>query len=264
MKFGACIGTDCDRLKAIKALGFDYAESSCGSVNAITEEEFEAFAALREELGVCIPVANGFFPKNIKLVGPEKDEAVIRAYMEKLITRASRLGIQRFIFGSGGARRIPDGMSAEEGLNGIIDTLKTIICPMCAANGMEVVIEPLRTEECNILNTVHEGVDCMAKAQIPNLFVLADVYHMVEMGESYEDYLPTLQGKLKHAHTSNPIGGEERRCYPAPHDGFDQKPFVTALKGAGCETCSIEAGTDDFAKEAAIALAVLRAADIKD
>lgn len=261
MKFGACIGTDCERLKAIKALGFDYAESGCGSINAISEEEFEAFASLREELDVPIPVANGFFPKNIRLAGPERDDGAIRAYLEKLIPRAKHLGIRRFIFGSGGARRIPEDMSREDGLNAVIDVLKTVICPMCAAAGMDVVIEPLRTQECNILNTVHEGVLCMELAQIPNLFVLADVYHMVEMGEGYEDYLPTLRGKLMHAHTSNPIGGEERRVYPKAGDGFDQKPFIAALQGAGCETCSVEAGTDDFAAEAKAALAVLRAAE---
>ncbi len=263
MKFGACIGTDAKKLEILKELGFDYAESGCGAISGLTDEEFEAFLAAKERIGLPMIAANGFFPKNIKLTGPESDPEQIKAYLEKLISRAGKLGIKSFIFGSGGAREIPESLTIEQGREKLVEVVKTIICPMAAQKGIRIVIEPLRTEECNILNTVHEGVEFMAKAGCDNLFVLADVYHMVCMAEPF-DYLAGLSGKLVHAHTSNPVGGNTRRVYPTVNDEFDQVPFLKNLAAAGCEYCSLEAGTgDDYRADAKAALECLRAAEVK-
>lgn len=259
MKFGACIGTDPVRLRILSELGYDYAESGCGSLCAITEEEFQEFLKVKEELDFPVIVANGFFPRDIKLAGPESDKQQIRDYLTKLFGRTDKLGIKRIIFGSGRARDIPDCMSREDGIKEIIFDLKEIICPMAAEHGIEIVIEPLRTQESNILNTVHEGIEMMDIAGIDNLKVLADVYHMVCMDEPF-DYLAGLKGRLVHAHTSTPIGGDERRVYPKRGDGFDQRPFIQNLIAAGVETCSLEAGAEDYRAEAEEALKVLKAA----
>lgn len=259
MKFGACIGTDTQKLRILKELGYDYAESSCGAISGLTDEEFEAFLAAKEEIGLPMIAANGFFPKNIKLTGPESDKQAIKDYLEKLIYRADKLGIKSFVFGSGGAREIPDTITMEQGREELIADLRDIICPMAAAKGISIVIEPLRTKECNILNTVRDGIELMADAKCDNLFVLADVYHMVCMNEPFE-YLEGLRGRLVHAHTSNPVGGDSRRVYPKAGDGFDQYDFLKSLVAAGVETCSLEAGTGDYRTDAEEALRVLKSA----
>lgn len=259
MKFGVCVGTDVERVRRAKECGYDYVESGCGSISALTDGEFEAFCSQCAEIGIPVSAANGFFPKNIILAGPDSDKQQIRDYLNKLYPRAKRLGIKSIIFGSGGARRIPDGMSIDDGREEIIRDLKEIICPMAEEYGITIVIEPLRNEECNVLNSVHEGVEVMKKAGCKNLRVLADIYHMVCVDEPF-DYLAGLSGSLVHAHTSKPIGGDGRRIFPAPGDGYDQKPFISRLVEAGVECCSVEAATEDFYNDAPKSLEAMRAA----
>ena len=43
MKFGACVGTDADKIKVLKEAGFDYVETNMTDIATISDEEFEAF-----------------------------------------------------------------------------------------------------------------------------------------------------------------------------------------------------------------------------
>ena len=259
MKFGACCSADIDKVRILKQLGYDYAEGGCGAIASLTDEEFEKYLAEFKIINFPMPVANGFFPPEIKLAGPQSNKESIRQYLNLLFKRTDALGIDKIIFGSGGARSIPDSMTLQDGLNEIIWDLENIICPMASEHNVTVVIEPLRKEECNIFNTVKKSVEIIEKLKISNLKVLADVYHMVCMNEPLNS-ISGLKGVLVHAHTSNPVGGSIRRLYPAPNDGFNQKDFISVLKTAGVESCSVEAGTDDFYNDAKTALPVLNAA----
>jgi sugar phosphate isomerase/epimerase len=59
-------------------------------------------------------------------------------------------------FGSGGARRVPDGFSKDEAFAQLV-AFGTRIAPEAKAHGITVVIEPLRRQETNIINTAAEG-----------------------------------------------------------------------------------------------------------
>ncbi len=63
-----------------------------------------------------------------------------------------------------------------------------------------------------------------------------------------------MKGILRHAHIAEPT----KRIYPAAGDACDYKAFLEALEFAGCDTCSVEAGTGDFENDAARAIAVLK------
>ncbi|MBR4766856.1 MAG: sugar phosphate isomerase/epimerase [Clostridia bacterium] len=259
MKFGACCSADIERVKILKQLGYDYAEGGCGAIASLSDDEFSNYYSEFVKICLPMPVANGFFPSEIKLAGPQSDKDAIREYLNNFFKRADLLGIKKVVFGSGGARNIPDSMSVNEGIDEIMWDLKNIICPMAAEHNITVVIEPLRKEECNIFNTVRESVELINHANIENLKVLADVYHMICMNDSL-DSIKNLNGILVHAHTSNPVGGNTRRVYPKQNDGFNQKDFIANLVSAGVETCSVEAGTENFFEDAKNALPVLKAA----
>ncbi|MBQ6264375.1 MAG: sugar phosphate isomerase/epimerase [Clostridia bacterium] len=259
MKFGACCSADIERVKILKQFGYDYAEGGCGAITSLSDDDFEKYYTEFVKIGLPMPVANGFFPSEIKLAGQQSDKDLIKDYLKRFFRRADFLGIEKVIFGSGGARNIPDSMSINDGIGEIVWDLKNIICPMATEHNITVVIEPLRKEECNIFNTVRESVDIIEEAGIENLKVLADVYHMVCMNEPI-DSIKNLSGILVHAHTSNPVGGNTRRVYPKQNDGFNQKGFINNLIYTGVETCSVEAGTDNFYEDAKNALPVLKAA----
>ena len=259
MKFGACCSADIERVRILKQLGYDYAEGGCGAISSLSDDDFEIFYTEFLKINLPMPVANGFFPSEIKLAGPQSNKKTVEEYLKIFFKRADLLGIEKVIFGSGGARNIPDSMSINDGIDEIIWDLKNIICPIAAEHKITVVIEPLRKEECNIFNTVRESVEIIKQTKIENLKVLADVYHMICMSEPL-DSIKRLNGILVHAHTSNPVGGNTRRVYPKQNDGFNQKDFISNLISAGVETCSVEAGTENFFEDAKNALPVLKAA----
>ena len=184
----------------------------------------------------------------MKVVGKERDEEAIKAYLADLFEKSSYLGIRCLVFGSSGARNIPDYQTYEETYEQIVYFLRELVAPLAEKYDIPVAIEPLRKAETNIINTVADGVALAAKVGSPYIKVLADVKHVVSSDESLES-LGQYKGVLIHAHTSNPYPPEElgkNRIYPAKGDGFNQDSFFMPLIAAGVETCSIEADVIDF------------------
>lgn len=254
MKIGVCCGTDIEKMKYIKALGYDYAESHCQEIAGADDEKIEALKAV----GLPILAANCFI--SLRVVGDEKDEAAIREYLEILFSKAKRLGLSYLVFGSSGARRIPEGMSLEQGRAEIVDFLKNLVVPVAEKYDLPVAIEPLRPEECNAINTIDDGVEIAKKVGSPYIKVLADVAHMFVQNEPMES-LFEYKGWLIHAHTSNPDPLPEsgrKRIYPHFGDAFSQKSFFEPLKSIGVETCSIEAEVIDFEQDVKNAYEVLK------
>ena len=254
MKIGVCCGTDVEKIKYIKALGYDYAESHCQEIVKADDAKIEAVIAT----GLPVIAANCFI--SLRVVGEEKDEAAIKEYLETLFSKSKRLGLEYLVFGSSAARRIPDGMSLEQGRAEIVDFLKNLVLPVAEKYDMPVAIEPLRPEECNAINTVDDGVEIAKKIGSPYVKVLADVAHMFVQNEDLKK-LAGYKGFMLHAHTSNPDPAPEsgkKRVYPTVNDAFSQAEFFAQLKAAGVETCSIEADVINFEEDAKNAYEVLK------
>ena len=254
MKFGICIGTDIEKMKFIKSLGYDYAESHCQEIAQKSKEYLDEM----KSTGLPVIAANCFI--GMKIVGEDKDEERIKEYLEVLFEKASYLGLKYLVFGSGGARRIPDDMSLEEGRAEIIYFLKNLVAPLAEKYKIPVAIEPLRPEECNAINTVSDGVEIAKEVNSPYVRVLADVAHMYVQNEAVDSLLD-YKGWIVHAHTSNPDPGPEydcKRLFPCKDDNFSQSSFVDSLKAIGVEHCSIEANVIDFETDARNAYEVLK------
>ena len=208
--------------------------------------------------GLPVVAANCFI--GMRVVGEERNDAQISEYLERLFKNASYLGLKYLVFGSSGARRIPDGMSIEEGRAQIVDFLKTLVAPVAEKYDLPVAIEPLRPEECNAINTISDGVEIAKAVGSPYVRVLADVAHMYVQHESMESLLE-FKGWVVHAHTSNPGPDPAldcKRIYPKKGDTFSQASFINALKTIGVEHCSIEANVLDFGPDAREAYEILK------
>lgn len=254
MKFGTCIGTDEEKIKISKEAGFDYIETNLTNITAMSDREFEGFLKTLEQNDIPCEASNCFIPSDYKLVGESVDYISISAYVAKALARAERLGIKTAVFGSGGARRVPDGVTREEAHKKIIYFLKEIVAPEAFKYGIRIAIEPLNSQVCNCLNSVLEGAAVARATGCDNVETLADLYH-IYIDNDPLDKIARLKDEVIHAHIANPVA----RCYPAPGDGFDYAPFFNALKAVGCERCSVEADSKDFVNDATKALAVLRA-----
>ncbi len=256
MKYGSCIGDDPKKIAPAKAYGYDYVEVSFQFLGRGSDEDFSVFRDTLLDAGMPCPSANLFLPADLRISVEEPDLPAVRAYVEKGFRRGAEIGLQKVVFGSGGARDIPAGRTYIEAARSIRDVLHKVVCPLAEAYGITVLVEPL--SESNIFNRVKEAAAFASSVESPSVAVLADLYHMGIQNDDPADIL--LIGKdLRHAHIANPdFRDGERRGYPLDAGEYDYAAFLRALDDAGCETCSVEANTKDFEKDAPAAIRVLR------
>lgn len=252
MKFGICNG-DVENIALCKKLGFDYIETGFSLLANEDEAPYEAFRRALEENEIPCLSVNCFLPGSLKVTGPQADDGALSAYVSRGMRRGKAMGVRKVVFGSSGARDLPEGFPFDEGVKQVIHFLRDIVSPSAAENGITVVIEPLSRKDTNIIHTLREGASLVAAVDRENIRLLGDLYHMYNNGDGPLD-IRMMKGILKHAHIAEPT----KRVFPAPDDGYDYRPFIEALEFAGCETCSVEARSSDFAADAAKAIEALR------
>jgi sugar phosphate isomerase/epimerase len=252
-RIGVCV--DPDRFEAAQAAGFDYAETNASRVAALSDQDFEKLAAQVAQLRIPVAASMSFIPGAIKLTGPEVDPARQVAYVTATLARLKRLGVKVVVFGSGGARRVPDGFSRDEAFAQLVDFCRRI-APVARDNGITIVVEPLRKQETNIINTAREGLALVKAVDRPEIRLLVDYYHLAEEGEN-ADIIAEAGPLLAHTHIANPTG----RVYPLSLDESAYGGFFANLCRIGYTgRLSIEASTKDFASDAPKSLALLRSA----
>lgn len=243
-------------LQAVQALGYDYLEYSFSTVAKMSDPDFEALLKTATGSKIKIEAMNGFLPGDIKVVGPKVDNDQITRYLKPSLARADRLGTRIVVFGSAGSRKVPDGFSRDKAMEQLVAFLRLTSDLAKPYPGLTIVVEPLRTQESNIINTVKDGLELVKKVDRPNIRLHADLYHMAINKEGVDGVLEAGSVYLKHTHIANPAD----RVYPKAGDAFDYKPFFEALKKIGYQgRLSIEAGTKDMKKDAAESYPVMKA-----
>lgn len=261
MRYGVCFGVEAfDRVKTAKAAGFDFIECGFANLSRFDNSRFQSFKNALEENNILCEAANCFIPSDYRLTGNDiSDKKELCEYIEKGMARGEQIGLKIVVFGSGGARNLPDGFSFKKGFLQLRDFLRDIASPIAENHGITVVTEPLRFCESNIINTVSESVMLAAATECGNIAGLADIFHMVNSGDAY-DNIRRLKGEIVHSHISCPLSRDNmKRIYPSDINEFDYRGFIDALREAGCERCSVEAKCSDFEKDAFAAAAVLKA-----
>ena len=123
-------------------------------------------------------------------------------------------------------------------------------------NGITVVIEPLRRQETNIINTTRQGLELVKAVNDPNFELLIDFYHLASEKEDAAIILEARE-HIRHLHMANPQG----RVFPLLWEEFDYAPFFANLRQIGyAGRISIEASSRDVPTEAPKAIALLRRA----
>ena len=124
---------------------------------------------------------------------------------------------------------------------------------------VQVVIEPLRPKESNIINFVFQGLAICREVNSPRLMQLADIFHMM-MGGDEPAAIAAAGNLLRHVH----IAEYDSRMFPgndparvelfAPY--FGQLKEIGYTGGVSCE-CGWGEGKD-FAKNAKIAIKTMK------
>jgi D-psicose/D-tagatose/L-ribulose 3-epimerase len=250
---GYCGGLQ--KLEAAKAAGFDYLELNTTEMATLPEDAFERAVSDVRRVGLPTPTANLFLPAALKVTGPAADPAAQMTYVRMAFDRLHRLGVQVLVFGSGGARRVPEGFGREAAVDQLVDFGRRI-APEARSRGITVAVEPLRREECNIVNTAGEGLRLVEAIGDPGFQLMIDFYHLAS---EHEDPQIVLRARdhLRHLHMANPHG----RVFPRQWAEFEYGPFFENLRRIGyAGRISIEASTNALAADAPPAIALLRRA----
>lgn len=250
MRLGVC--TPFENIETAERLGYDFIEPALSQVALLPDTDFEAASLRVAEVSIGCEALNMLFPQGIRLIGPEADRSAAEVYVQKAFPRAAALGADIVVFGSGGARRCPDGFSEAEAHRQLVD-----ICLMlgeeAVRNGFVVVLEPLNSKECNLITSVQEGLALVQEVNHPGFALLADFYHMEQEAEELA-VLRACAPWLRHCHVSY----GPQRAYLTQDNLPGCAAFIELLESIGYQhRLSIEGITDDFARDAAGSFACL-------
>ncbi len=234
MRWGCCGGIADEPL--LRDAGFDYIELPVGALMSATDEP--AFQRTMHEvgkMGLPTEACNVFIPATLKITGPHVEREPLWHYAATALQRMGEIGVRVCVFGSGGARSIPDEFDRAEALDQLAAFLDHVQ-ETSARHGVRVVIEPLNRKESNVFNSVAESDDFTQARGLTGIGVLADLYHLSVEGESY-DGMVAAGARLGHVH----VADADRKA-PGEGAATDYAGFFTTLKRMGYPgSISIEA-----------------------
>jgi sugar phosphate isomerase/epimerase len=238
----------------LAAAGYSFVEENARGflVPAEAESVFDQKLALLKESKLPLEAANSFLPGNLKCVGPAPLHEDILKFGETSFRRAEMAGIKTIVFGSGGARAIPEGFSREEARKQFISLCKQL-APIAQKYNVVISLEPLNTKECNFINSVAEGGEIVKEVNHENFRLLADLYHMLMENESPSNI--TKYGHLLyHTHIAEKTG----RSAPGVNNE-DFTPYFKALKEVKYEgRMAIECSWKNLGEQVSGALSFMR------
>lgn len=230
MRMGIC--TSVERLEEAHEADFDFAE--LGAYLLLPDGDDAAFAGVRNAIlsaRIRVEAFNIFLPPQLKVTGPEVDMDAVARRMSIVIERAADVGAEVIVFGSGGARNVPDGYPAHLAWDQL-QHAAMLAADIGSKHGIIIAVEPLHRGVCSILNTVSEGADFVDAINHPNCALLADLFHMAANDEPLES-LKNAAPKLAHVHIPTPSLAED--------DSYDFRGFFRSLVNGGySESISIE------------------------
>ncbi len=241
MKLGVC--TKLERIEIIKNLGFEYIEPKLTDVASMTEEELSEARKILDHNGMNAETYNLFCPKELNL-SYAADEYEISAYAKCALANAQKLGGEIIVVGSGKARNIPEEYSFEEGREKFKRVL-SLVADIAADYNIKVALEPLNTNETNLINTLADAAKICEEVGKSNLGFLADLFHMYRSGEECSEILK-YKDQIIHAHIAK---RDETRGAPSISDrAEDLIEFHAALTKTGYKgRISLEASSkNDF------------------
>lgn len=224
MRFGCCTGID--GIQSVEGAGYDYVELPVGTV--LPEADESEWAPARRQIlahKIKAEVWNCLLPAELRLTGPEVDRRRAEKYVATAFRRIAEVGGRVVVFGSGGARRAPEGFQVDEARRQLTDFIRTV-GDSAHENALRLAIEPLNRRECNVINSVPEALSYAEAVNHPAVGVLADFFHM---DEEHEPFTGIVEARhyLIHTHTA-----DTGRRHPGT-GSYDHDGFFAALRAAG-------------------------------
>lgn len=244
-------------IETLAAFGFEYAEPGLSLTLALAPDALASARARVASSGLRVETMNWFLPgTEIKLTGPEADPAKIRSYVEKALELAESFGAKVIVFGSPGARTVPDGFPRDKAWAQLKEFLRTCGDVIQSRGyGMLIGIEALRRPETNIINSVAEALKLAREVNHPKIRLIVDFYHL-----AFENEDPAVILEARDMIVHLQIADPRERTFPTDETGEPRYGmFFTNLRKIGYQgRISIEANSKDVEKDARASIAFLK------
>jgi sugar phosphate isomerase/epimerase len=239
-----------EKAAMVKAAGADFLTLGVSDALMPDKPETEFAKSLERIKAAPLPVlaCNSFIrPAHLRCVGPEANHDQILDWAETTFRRMKQTGGKFIVFGSGGARKIPEGWTKEKADEQFVALLQRM-GPLAENHGITVTVEQLQASECNYINRIGEAATLIRAAKHPNIRLLADLFHMVRMDDTPAD-LKAAMDVVVHVEIA------EKKDRTAPGiQGDDFRPFFHVLREANYKgAISIEGKWTDAQLAAAFA-----------
>jgi sugar phosphate isomerase/epimerase len=234
MRIGCCAALADAEL--VRDAGYDYIELPVGTLMSAEDEEgYRHVMRQVGAIGLPVEACNVFIPAALKITGPDVQQDALWRYAAIALQRMGEIGVRVCVFGSGGARSIPDGFdraTALDQLEAFLDHVQT----ESARHNVRVVIEPLNRKESNVFNSVAESDQFNIARGLTGIGVLADLYHISMENEGFPGTQAASE-RLWHAHVA-----DADRSPPGEGESADYAGFFRTLMQIGyAGTISVEA-----------------------
>jgi sugar phosphate isomerase/epimerase len=248
-----------DRVAFLKDQGADFLTASTGGLLCPDQPEEVFVKKLAQVLAAPLPVlaCNGFIrPAHLRCVGPMANHDEVLVWANTAFSRLNRVNGKFMVFGSGVARRIPEGWPRAKADEQFVALLKRM-GPLAEKHGVTVVVEQLQASECNFINRIAHAASLIRAVGHPHIRLLADLYHMARVGDTPDD-LKNAMDVVVHIE----IAEKDERTFPGDK-GDDFRPFFRVLKQSGYRgAISIEGKGEDSQIAAAFREIVKQSAGI--
>jgi sugar phosphate isomerase/epimerase len=252
MEFGICCGPEGAAVAA--EAGYAYIEWTVGGLLRPAEDDGafgDALAAARAAPLPC-PVVNCFLPGEHRVVGPAVDADALCAYVATAFARARAAGVSCIVFGSGGARAVPDGFDRDEARHQVVAFCR-MLGPTAAEHGVTVALEHLSGSPGDPLPTLDAAADVVREVDHPAFRLLVDSFHWGREKDSL-DAIRRNGALLAHVHVATVANRRAPGAEPCVLESF-----FAALKEAGYDgRVSFEGGNPDPATDLPRALSLMR------
>ena len=183
----------------IAQAGYDFVEFPLMLLATQPLEECRRVAARLTELNLGADSCCNMFPASLRLTGPERNWQQAKDYLRGAFERMALLGTSKVVFGSSGARNLPDSTSLEEGYRQVSDFVGEVVVPFLEQYQMRLAMEPIGHYEANFINTLDDGMQVVQAVNHPRVRLLADSVHMLYENEGTES-LNRYAEHLEHIH----------------------------------------------------------------
>ena len=203
---------------------------------------FEEFKDIVSDYSLRAECFNSFIPADLKVTGPDIDKVRLDNYLAAATERTAELGGEIIVFGSGGARQVPEGFSRKRAHEQILEFLEAA-ANYARGHGIVIAIEPLNRSETNVINSIAEAVQLADELGRPEVQVLVDFYHQMLEGEGFDEIV-RAGDRIVHVHVA-----DTDRLYPGSGK-YDYQRFAKSLADAGYnKRVSVECNFRNFDQE---------------